>query len=216
MAQKNAGEITRVLERLYEGTFESGSDEWIAEGGAELLFESRWLRIDARREPAPYATVWCRREFEGDCLIEYSLREEPGAGRSNLNFIVYAGEPDGSSVLARTDERTGEYDEYKQLNNYIFTFANEELDGVVKSCARLRGNPGFNLLEEAWRDTPVESGRAYNFSISIQGPRIRLYVDGDRLIDHRETTIGPRRGHHAFRTWRTAVSSNYFRVNRVI
>ncbi len=202
-------------EALYEDDFSRDSGDWVAEGGAAVALRDGRLYMDARRGERPFLTLWCKEVFEGDGLIEFAARVEEGEGSTNVNCFVCGTNPDGSSVLETTGERTGEYPEYHRLNNYIYTYLNSKKDGVEKLRVRFRKDPGFNLLQEVWRE-PLERGRDHHFRIAIQGARMRYYVNDELLVDHEDADSPHRRGHHAFRTWHSHISAKYFRVSRII
>lgn len=215
---------TLQLQTIYEADFTGRAEEWISEG-APIRFADGRLYCDAREGERHFATIWCTRRFAGDAVIEYTMRSEvsqgpQGLGRNNLNFIVYATETDGRPVLETSDQRTGEYGEYHRLNNYIYTFLSgnpeDANDKPVRTRIRFRKDPGFNLVQEQWRDGHIVKGRDYAFTIVVQGPRMRFYVDGELVIDHEDDDRPHRSGHHAFRTWRTHVSSRRFAVSRII
>ncbi len=203
------------VETVCEDGFSRETGDWVAEGGAKVSVRDGRLFMDATRGERPFLTLWCRREFEGDGLIEFAARVEPGEGSTNINFILYGTSPDGSSVLETSGERTGEYPEYHELNNYIYTYLNNAEKGSPRLRVRFRKDPGFNLLREVWRE-PLEKGRDYRFAMAVQGARMRYYVDGRLLIDHEDADSPHRRGHHAFRTWHSHISADYFRVSRIV
>ena len=216
---------TLDLETLFQDDFAADSGQWLAEGGAEVVVKDGRMFFDARRSKPAVETLWCRRAFEGDCVIEYTARVEAGDGNTNLNFFIYGSNPDGSSVLSTTAQRSGAYRQYHKIPNYIVTYLNmddrqkQDIDAAdpskLRVRVRFRKDPGFNLIHETWRESAIEKGRDYRFTIVIQGPRTRLYVDGDLVFDHSDSEPLYRRGHHGFRTWATFVSVDEFRVSRI-
>lgn len=203
------------VETAYEDDFSRETGDWVAEGGAKVSVRDGRLFMDATRGERPFLTLWCKREFEGDGLIEHATRVEEGEGSTNINFILYGTDPDGSSVLETSGERTGEYPEYHELNNYIYTYLNNEEKGSPRLRVRFRKDPGFNLLREVWRE-PLEKGRDYRLAMAVQGARMRYYVDDELLVDYEDADSPHRRGHHAFRTWHSHISADYFRVSRIV
>jgi hypothetical protein len=211
---------TLAVETVYEDDFSRETGDWLVEGNAKVAVRDGRLHFDASGARRSAATIWLKRSFAGDAVIEYTARVEEGPGATNINFFVYGSNLDGSSVLETSRARTGSYSEYHRLRNYIYTFLNEvpEEDGKPKPPERLRvrfrKDPGFHLLKEAWRD-PIEKGRDYQFTIVIQGPRMRFYVGGELVFDHRDEDSPHRKGEHAFRTFESHVSADVFRVSRI-
>ncbi|MBN1810134.1 MAG: DUF1961 family protein [Planctomycetes bacterium] len=206
------------VETLYEDDFSAPNDDWLPEGGAEIRLADGRLFMDAREAEGrehPYLTLWCRKPFAGDTVIEYTARvEDTPDGSTNLNFFVYASHLDGSSVIDTTAERTGDYPEYHVFNNYIYTYLNGTAEGGPRTRVRYRKDPGFNLVKEAWRE-PIVKGRDYDFLIAVQGPRMRFYVDNELIIDHDDAGSPHRQGHHGFRTWHTFMSAAGFRISSI-
>ena len=144
------------------------------------------------------------------------IRQRPrGPEKKPVRTMIYGSELDGSSVLKTSKSRSGSYGEYHKINNYIYTFLNSRKDGKKQARVRFRKNPGFKLIKEAWLD-PIKKGRDYRLTIVIQGARMRFYVDGRLVVDHRDENKPHRKGHHAFRTWRTHMSADVFRVSRIV
>ncbi len=207
------GDQTLKLKTVYEDDFSKDTGDWIVEGAAAKVHEGRLVMNAVSGEPH-FATVWCKKPFKGDTVIEYTVRVEKGKG-TNINFFVYGSEPDGSSVLKTSKSRSGSYGEYHKINNYIYTFLNSRKGDKKQARVRFRKDPGFKLIKEAWLD-PIKKGRDYRLTIVIQAARMRFYVDGRLVVDHRDEEKPHRKGHHAFRTWRTHMSADVFRVSRIV
>ena len=76
---------------VFEDDFSGDMEHWLAEGTPRVAVADGRLSIDAARGVPHVATVWCRQEFEGDAVIEYTVRIEPaldakGHGETNMNF----------------------------------------------------------------------------------------------------------------------------------
>ncbi|MGE3808141.1 MAG: DUF1961 family protein, partial [Gemmataceae bacterium] len=206
-----------LVETVFEDDFSQKSDDWLIEGPLQVKLAAGRLFFDARERKPPAGTIWCKRAFAGDQVVEYVARIEEGPGSTNLNFFLFGSNLDGSSVLGTTGQRTGDYGEYHKLNNYIYTYLNDkDKEGAEATRVRFRKDPGFHLLLQEWRKQPIEKGRDYHFTIAVQGPRLRFYVDGQLVLDHRETETGHRHGHHAFRTFQSHVSADLFRISRIV
>ncbi|MBN2582653.1 MAG: DUF1961 family protein [Planctomycetes bacterium] len=214
------------LETVFEDDFSGETGQWLAEGGATVQVRDGRMGFDAWNAKPQVETVWCRQAVEGDCVVEYTVRVDPGEGNTNLNFFLYATNPDGSSVLDTTAQRTGAYAEYHKIPNYIVTYlnsddrdkqdANTEDPSKLRVRVRFRKDPGFNLLCETWREPAIAKGRDYRFTIVVRDDRTQLYVDGEAVFDHVEAAPLLRRGHHGFRTWATRVSVDEFRISRIV
>jgi hypothetical protein len=223
-----AGETLRV-ETVFEDRFDGGLEHWVAEGTPRVSAGGGRLSVDAVGGVPHVATVWCRTPFAGDQVIEYTCRVEPtvddlGRGETNMNVLLFASRPDGRGLAETAAERTGAYAEYHQLHTYILTYLNSDRQGrspIHGDCGeqltriRLRRCPGFRLMEELWRP-PIEKGRQYRFTVAARGRRTQLFVDGLPVLDCREAEAPHRAGLHGYRTWMSHISSDLFRVSRIL
>jgi len=223
-------DLTLRTATVYEDDFSRDTGAWLVEGTKAVTLGDGRLSMDAARGVPHVSTVWCRREFVGDAVIEYTVCIEPtlnaeGQGETNMNFFLYASDPSGASLEATSASRTGAYREYHALNNYILTYLNSDRQdrspihgehGPLFTRVRLRKDPGFGLLQEVWLEPTIEKGRDYHFAIVVQGSRMRVYVDGAKIVDVEEAERPYRRGLHGFRTWMSHLTATYFRVSRIL
>lgn len=223
-------DATLKLETVFEDDFSRDSGMWLAEGTPRVLIGEGRLSMDAVLGEPHVATVWCRQEFSGDGVIEYTARIEPtldekGHGETNMNFFLYASDPSGAPLEDTTKQRTGAYNEYHVLRNYILTYLNSDKNerspihgehGQLFTRVRFRKDPGFGLLKEVWLEPTIEKGREYRFAIVVQGPRMRGYVDGAKIVDVEDRDAPHRRGLHGFRTWMSHLTATSFRVSRIV
>ena len=174
---------------------------WTVEGHAEVAVASGTLRVTTQPAPdgtTPGATLWWGEALPADVLIEFMAGADLPAedNAANLNLILHAREADGSAYRAG---RSGKYGEYQQVPNYILTLTG----GFQEGWARVRRNPGFNLLAEN-RALRSEPGRNYHVRVAITGGRIRCWIDGQLVHDVRDPNPLPG-GRFALRTWRSRV-----------
>ena len=223
-------DATLKVETIWEDDFSRATGAWLREGTPLVEVAGGRLSIDAARGEPHVATVWCTREFAADQVVEYTVRIEPtvdekGHGETNMNFFLFASDPSGKGLAETTRERTGAYREYHALNNYILTYLNSDKQdrspihgehGEQFTRVRFRKDPGFGLLKELYLKPPVAKGRDYRFTIVVEGSRMRVYVDGRKLVDLEDTDRPHRRGLHGFRTWMSHLSADGFRVSRIV
>ncbi|HEY0944956.1 MAG TPA: DUF6250 domain-containing protein [Opitutaceae bacterium] len=179
---------------------ESWRERWVVEGNASAIAERGRLAVVTASGPGiePAVTQWWREPLPADVMIELiastDFPAEDNAG--NLNLIVHAREQDGRPYGFG---RTGRYPEYQQVPNYIFTLTG----GFQEGWARVRRNPGFELLAEAPGERS-EIGAVHRLRVAIAGGRLRYWIDGRLVHDVRD----PRPltgGQFGLRTWRSRV-----------
>lgn len=189
--------------KLAHETFadDSWRQQWILEGHAEVTVAQNELHVatkPAADRTNPGATLWWHEELPADVLIEFMAGAELPAedNAANLNLILHARESDGSPYRPG---RSGKYDEYHSLPNYILTLTG----GFQEGWARVRGNPGFGLLAEN-RAIRSEPGKNYYVRVALTGGRIRCWLNGQLIHDVRDASPLPG-GRLALRTWRSRV-----------
>jgi len=201
------------LEPVFADDFKN-AENWHLEGvDAKLYCQDGWLFCDARAGNIPAATIWCKaREFEDPLWLEYDIRFLDG--HFNGNLFVHARE-NGGDVLATSDRRTGNYPEYHEFDNYLFTFLNDGERNAVR--IRFRKNPGFNLLTETFFTPPLELNRTYHITIVVANGTVHYLVDGVKRLEFKDTSGPPLKGGRiGLRTWRTLVGWSDFRVYRIL
>lgn len=212
----NGEEIT--VAPLFEESFDS-FDNWITFSKA-----SRWWMEEGSmfgHWAAGGSTVWCRRNFEGDVLMEFRARllnpdpewVYPGRphGGKNINFRLHVEGPNGEDILdvaeRLQEEGTGPNrvgdDQYR---GYFFTWTFRH--------ARLRRSPGYENVSENLDILP-DIERWYDISILKTGGRLRYFVDGEIVHDY--TDPEPfERGKIGFALWHSRVEIDHLTVFRVL
>lgn len=203
-----------VAEELLHETFNDGDwrERWRVEGNARLEVRDGQLHAGpAANESKPaVATVWSRDPIPANVIIEFTGGSVPPADENNaanLNLIVHAREVDGSAYKFG---RSGEYAEYHEIPNYIFTLTG----GFQPGWARVRRNPGFKLLAE---DSGMRSevGEQHRFRVECVDGRLRYWID-DRLVHDVVDAKAYTGGHFALRTWRSRVWWSDVRVRKLL
>lgn len=207
------GDLELEVQALAEDDFSTNLDRWIVEGNSEVWLEDGKLRIDTPERG--YATVWHREPFEGDQLIRFSARVIPPRQASNVNFFFCASLPDGGDFFA--PERSGQYPEYHEINNYTMTFTGRR-EGVAAAPGymRLRKNPGFHKVAEN-TDIRADIETDYEIAILKVGDRIRVWVNGEVGVDWQDEPGAAHPGGYAgFRTFWSRLAIDRFASYRVL
>ncbi len=156
-------------------------------------------------------TLWYTTRFTGPTVVEYEGRCL--AGEANLNFHLYGDAP-APGLLATSATRTGLYDQYHTLSNYIITYVRED---AVQRRIRFRKTPGFNLLTETYITRPVDPLRWEHLTYVADGDGgLAFYLDGKHVAQITDTASPLRSGYHGFRTWNSVLQYRNFRVYRLL
>ncbi len=205
---------------IFEESFDS-FDNWVTFSGT-----SRWWVEDGSMfghwaAGGGGSNVWCRRNFEGDVLVEFRARllspdQEwvyPGRphGGKNINIRLHVEGPNGEDILdvaeRLQEEGTGPNrigdDQYR---GYFFTWTFRH--------ARLRRSPGYENVSENLDILP-EVGPWYTISVLRTGNRLRYFVDGRMVHDYSDPDPFDR-GKIGFALWHSRVEIDSLAVFRVL
>ncbi|MGH9327596.1 MAG: DUF6250 domain-containing protein [Terriglobia bacterium] len=176
-------------------------NEWRYGGRGRVWVQHGHLQMDAT---GVESTAWFTLELKGNLLITYEARILPPAGKKNINLIFLASAPGGGDVLKLYF--TGQYSEYKNIPNYIWTFDAPQ--------TRLRRNPGFLMVSENKKVLP-EPGKTYHLAVTTWNGLIRCFIDGE-LIHSYQDPHPHTRGKLAFRSWHTRLWWDNLRVYKLL
>jgi hypothetical protein len=184
------GDETLGASLLWQAHFEP-TDCWLFEAqGGTLEFSESTAIIDCYDKRG--ATLWVRREFPENMVIEFAGTCLPPSMGRNLNCFFAADYADGRDIGQVA--RSGAYQEYHQFPNYIFTLTGEH--------TRIRRDPGFCELSELMLGS-VNDHR-YLVRIAKRGGWIQASIDG-RLIHDVIDPCPLGTGWIALRTWNSRV-----------
>ena len=207
-------------ESAYSSNFRSLDDFWwegtpdVSVAGGSLFVRTTLTRDDRHHF---ISSVFCRRRFQGDVMVEFDVRSVHPQSQRNFNFFIHTSLVDGRDLFETRGERTGDYPEYHGMNNYLFTF----LPGRVESEGdkapefarlRFRRNPGFRLMKEIYSGSVVND-RWYHFQYVVLDGLVACAVDR-----HPQETYGwcdsepLREGYLGFRTFCSHMEYRELRV----
>lgn len=194
---------------VYQSNFESLDDFWW-EGTPDVTAAGGVLRVKAALDRHPQkhhvSTVFVKRPFEGNLLVEFEAQSAHEKSHRNFNFFIHTKLRDGRDLYATRGERTGDYPEYHVMDNYLFTFLasrveSEGPDAPEFSRWRFRRDPGFRLMKEVY-SFPIEQFRWYRFQYVVKAGLIGCSVDRRVLDTYGWEDPAPLPGGHlGFRTF---------------
>ncbi|MCG3181249.1 MAG: hypothetical protein BIFFINMI_03624 [Phycisphaerae bacterium] len=187
-------------EPLWACDFAGGEDYRVESQGGTCEFRDGRLHIDCVEKRG--VTVWLRRDFPADLIIEYAgICHAPSTGR-NFNCFFCATGPGGTS-MERVAGLTGQYQLYHELPNYIFTLTCDH--------TRMRKDPGFVERTELMLGSVNE--HRYVVQIVKRGPRLQAVIDGVLIHDWiDDAPLGA--GWVGLRTWNTKIEYDLWAVYR--
>ncbi len=194
-------------ELVYRTDFARLDDFWW-EGSPDIRSEGNRLVVRTMLERDPQlhfmSSVFLRREFAGDVLVEYEGRSVHERSERNFKFFVHTRMRDGHDLYETRGERTGNYGEYHVMDNYLFTCLKSErrnADGTDMFRVRMRRNPGFVLRKEV-HAYACENFRWYRFAYMVRGGEVAVSIDGRPELTYSWTDEEPLAGGYlGFRTY---------------
>lgn len=194
---------------LWRADFDDQSAFQVEAESGTVQFEGDALTLDCT-ENQDGITVWRSATVPEDALVEYTATCHEGSesdsltsGRNFNLFFAATGDDDDPATLAGT-ERTGAYDEYHDLPNYIFTFTYHH--------SRMRRDPGFENRSEF--RVGAQPGHAYDIQVLKRGDEIAAAIDG-RLVHHWRDDDPHGEGWVGLRTWNTEVTYDDWTIYEV-
>ena len=146
-------------------------------------------------------TMWYRKPFEGDGVIEYDARvmqEREGDRLSDLNCFWMATDPAAEDIFARSAERSGIFANCATLQLYYVGYGGNH--NTTTRFRRYNGMPNPALLQE-YTDPEhlLQPNHWYHIRLACESGRVSYTIDGQTLFDY--TDPEPlQRGWFGFRT----------------
>ncbi len=211
-------------ECLFFDDFSKGMGNWWAEGGVRTWVQDGRLHCNTEpgdaKLPGICATVWCKKEFEGDIKIEcdaHVLRSDIEV--NNINFFFHFSDPSGRPLYETRAERAdGAYTKYHVMNGNIITFLSDNSAASMQlppeqRPARIRARhcPGFELLNENFAYHCV-TDRTYHIEILKQGGHITFKANGHTLLKA-DDPAPQNKGLFGLRTFRTYLWWDNIRIS---
>ncbi|MFC1582643.1 DUF1961 family protein [Planctomycetota bacterium] len=208
-------------ELVYENDFSSLDDIWW-EGGTEVKADGNSLFVSTALDRGDsfdwVISVFLKPRFQGDLLVDYRAQSVHADCHLNFNFFIHTDMPDGRDLFETRAERTGNYSEYHELSNYLFTSlpaGDAEVEGETVMRQRMRRDPGFRLMKEVHSGT-CEHFRWYRFRYLVKDGEVRIYVDEDPCESYAWRDPQPlTSGHIGFRSYCSMLEYRDLRVYQV-
>ncbi|WP_257285198.1 DUF6250 domain-containing protein [Endozoicomonas sp. SESOKO1] len=202
---------------LYSDKFDTSLDQWVIE---QLPASSTTLlngQMDI--DDAGGTTVWFREKLQAPVMVEFDatmvMAGGPNDRGSDLNFFWMATDPASPDFFARSKERGGDMRKYDSMSLYYVGYGAN--DNTTTRMRRYPGDGTRPLMPE--HDL---SGESYRNKINTP-MKIRLVHDGVRwkmwrdevlvydILDEQPFVDG----YFGFRTWKSHMQIDNFRVYRV-
>ena len=182
---------------LYQSPMDSAASvkDWVMEGPGHLKFADGWMEMRSPNEEMHHV-YWCPETFPSDFMAQWEMQNQHL--EAGLCIVFFAATSlEGEDVMdSSLPKRDGTFSQYNNgaLNNYHISYYANNPKLPARAVARLRKNPGKNIVYEGPPGINVESDRSHKVTLIKNEAHIRLFID-DRLIidwiDDGEVNSGP-------------------------
>lgn len=175
---------------IYQNNFARPSDveDWVMEGPGVVEFNDGWMEMYSPEE-AYHHVFWCPQDFPDRFIAEWDAQ--------NLNtdyglcIVFFAAKGiNGEDIFDPSlPERDGDFTWYikDRLRSYHISYYANTPKKPDRGRANLRKNNQFNLVQEGEEGIPTRSTAIHRLTLVKDGPHIRLFVDGRKVIDWTDT-----------------------------
>lgn len=173
-------------ELLYQSAMDSESavEDWVMEGPGRVEFAEGWMTM-ASPDEEMHHVFWCPATFPASFVAQWEMQNRNLEAGLCIVFFAATG-LDGEDVMDESlPKRDGTFSQYNDqaLKNYHISYYANTPGKPNREMARLRKNPGKNIVSEGPRGIEVTSARTHRVTLIKEGARIRLYVDERPIID---------------------------------
>ncbi|MFH1377148.1 MAG: DUF1961 family protein [Planctomycetota bacterium] len=210
-----------AVDLIYKNEFSTMDDLW-CEGSPDMSVENQKLVLKTTFDRSPdcrfVMTAFIRKIFDGDLLVSFDAQDIDDQPHRNFNFFLHTTNGDGRDVYETRNERNGDYPNYHTMNNYLFTALNSDKtnpDGSSQFRFRMRRNPGFLLMKEAF-GYRCEAQRWYGFKYLLSNGTVSMTIDDLPEQTYQWRDPDPlRSGYLGVRTYMSHLSIRRLKVFRV-
>lgn len=155
---------------------------WVMEGPGQVEFADGWMEMRSPNEEMHHV-YWCPETLPSDFMAQWEMQNLHLEAGLCIVFFAATG-LEGEDVMdSSLPKRDGTFSQYNNdaLKNYHISYYAHNPKLPAREVARLRKNPGKNIVHEGPPGIDVESDRAHKVTLIKNEARIQLFID-DRLI----------------------------------
>jgi hypothetical protein len=190
VAQESAERLPARGGLLYQNNFSEAGDvvDWVMEGPGLTEFKDGWMEMHSP-EKKFHHVFWCPEDFPDSFIAEWETQNLDPTHGLCIVFFAMTGENGEDIFDSSLPQRDGDFTWYikDRLNGYHISYYANTPKKEDRGRANLRKNNGFNLVQEGKEGIPARSTDVHQLKLVKEGPRIRMFVDGRKVIDWTDT-----------------------------
>jgi len=177
-------------ELLYQNNLAEPKDvvDWVMEGPGKVDFRQGWMEMYSPEEENHHV-LWCPEDFPESFIAEWEAQNlDPTYGLCIVFFAAH-GENGKDIFDPSLPARDGDFTWYikDRLNSYHISYYANTPKKPDRGKANLRKNNQFNLVQEGKEGIPAKSTDVHQVKLVKDGPHIRMFIDGRKIIDWTDT-----------------------------
>ena len=184
LAQSPSDFSAKTDKLLYQSAMDSAASvkDWVMEGPGHLKFADGWMEMRSPNEEMHHV-YWCPETFPSDFMAQWEMQNQHLEAGLCIVFFAATGLGSEDVMDSSLPKRDGVFSQYNNeaLKNYHISYYANTPKLPARAVARLRKNPGRNIVYEGPPGINVESDRAHKVTLIKNKAHIRLFID-DRLI----------------------------------
>ncbi len=171
-------------ELVYQSAMDSEAsiEGWVMEGPGQVEFADDWMEMHSPNEEMHHV-FWCPETLPPNFMAQWEMQNLHSEAGLCIVFFAATG-LEGQDVMdSSLPKRDGTFRQYNNgsLQNYHISYYAHNPNLPARPVARLRRNPGRNIVSEGPPGIHHESDRVHKITLIKDDEHIRLFVD-DRLI----------------------------------
>lgn len=155
---------------------------WVMEGPGQVEFANGWMEMRSPDEEMHHV-YWCPETLPSNFMAQWEMQNLHLEAGLCIVFFAATGLQGEDVMGALLPKRDGTFSQYNNgaLKNYHISYYAHNPNLPARPVARLRKNPGRNIVSEGPPGIDHESDRVHKITLIKNEAHVRLYVD-DRLI----------------------------------
>lgn len=175
---------TKTDTLVYESAMdtEASVQGWVMEGPGQVAFADGWMEVRSPNEEMHHV-YWCPETLPSNFMAQWEMQNLHLEAGLCIVFFAATGLQGQDVMDASLPKRDGTFSQYNNgaLKNYHISYYAHNPNLPARPVARLRKNPGRNIVSEGPPGIDHESDRVHKITLIKNEAHIRLFVD-DRLI----------------------------------
>ena len=173
-------------ELVYQSAMNSKAsvEGWVMEGPGHVKFADGWMEMRSPNEEMHHV-YWCPKTLPPSFMAQWEMQNLHLEAGLCIVFFAATG-LEGQDVMdSSLPRRDGTFSQYNNgfLQNYHISYYAHNPKLPARAVARLRKNPGKHIVSEGPPGIDFESDRVHKITLIKIDAQIRLFVDGQPIID---------------------------------